>query len=132
MRALFLSAALPLALTASAFAQQPGGTQQQRSGQQAQQQNPAQQGQLQAKIRQNLASAGFTDIRMMPSSFMVRAKDRDGNPVMMIINPDSIEAVTFEGGSNNNGSTTGQGSTNQQPGGQNNRPSGNNHPAGNK
>jgi hypothetical protein len=51
---------------------------------------------------------------MMPSSFMVRAKDKDGNPVMMVINPNSIEAVTFEGGANNN-RTAGQDSAIQQP-----------------
>jgi hypothetical protein len=34
-------------------------------------------GQIQAKIGQKLQAAGFTDIRMMPSSFMVRARDKD-------------------------------------------------------
>ena len=42
MRALLLSVALPLALIASAFAQQPGGSQQQTPGQQVQQQTAAQ------------------------------------------------------------------------------------------
>jgi hypothetical protein len=98
MRALLTCIALPLTFTASALAQQPSASQQQNLGQQVQQQNPPQPGQIQENIRQNLQAAGFTDIRMMPSSFMVRAKDRDGNPVMMLINPDSIEAMTFEGG----------------------------------
>ena len=98
MRALLTCIALPLALTTPAFAQQPNVSQQQNLGQQVQQQNPPQLGQIQENIRQNLQAAGFTDIRMMPSSFMVRAKDRDGNPVMMLINPDSVEAMTFEGG----------------------------------
>jgi hypothetical protein len=35
----------------------------------------------------------------------VRAKDRDGNPVMMVINPDSITAIEKQPG----GSTTGAG-----------------------
>ena len=30
----------------------------------------------------------------MPSSFLVRAKDSDGNPVMMVINPDSVTELT--------------------------------------
>jgi hypothetical protein len=30
----------------------------------------------------------------MPSSFLVRAKDSQGNPVMMVINPDSLTEVT--------------------------------------
>ena len=78
------------------------------------QQNAGQPSQIQARIPQNLQAAGFTAIHMMPSSFMVRAKDKDGNPVMMVINPNSIEAVTFEGGANNN-RTAGQDSAIQQP-----------------
>jgi hypothetical protein len=66
---------------------------------------------IRSQIQQNLQSAGFTDIRIMPSSFLVRAKDRDGNPVMMVINPDSFEAVTEVG----RPGTQQQGS--QQPGG---------------
>ena len=54
-------------------------------------QGPAQLGQ---KLRDDLARAGFTNITIMPSSFVVRAKDRQGNPVMMIINPDSLTEVT--------------------------------------
>jgi hypothetical protein len=30
----------------------------------------------------------------MPSSFLVRAKDSQGNPVMMVINPDSFTEMT--------------------------------------
>ncbi len=44
----------------------------------------------------------------MPSSFLVRAKDKSGNPVMMVINPDSVTAVTEIEQPGN--STTGQGS----------------------
>ena len=40
--------------------------------------------------------AGFTDIRIMPSSFLVRAKDLAGNPVMMVVNPNSVTAITEE------------------------------------
>ena len=49
---------------------------------------------IRLQVKQNLEQAGFTDIRVMPESFLVRAKDRTGNPVMMIINPDSFTAVT--------------------------------------
>jgi hypothetical protein len=52
-----------------------------------------------AKLRKSLASAGFTDVRVMPESFLVHAKDSDGNPVMMVVNPDSVAAVTAVGGS---------------------------------
>ena len=46
------------------------------------------------RLRADLGKAGFTDITVMPSSFMVRAKDSQGNPVMMVINPDSLTEVT--------------------------------------
>jgi hypothetical protein len=59
------------------------------------------------KMRDDLSKAGFTDIRIMPSSFLVRAKDSSGNPVMMVVNPDSITAITEERSGTNaaNGST---------------------------
>jgi hypothetical protein len=49
---------------------------------------------LSQRLRSDLAKAGFTDITIMPSSFLVRAKDSQGHPVMMVINPDSMTEVT--------------------------------------
>jgi hypothetical protein len=54
-------------------------------------QGPAHIGQ---KLRDDLAKAGFTNITIMPSSFLVLAKDSQGNRVMMIVNPDSLTEVT--------------------------------------
>jgi hypothetical protein len=51
-------------------------------------------GHLSQKLRDDLTKAGFTDIKIMSSSFLVRAKDSQGNPVMMVINPDSLTEVT--------------------------------------
>jgi hypothetical protein len=42
-----------------------------------------------ATLLNRLASAGFTDIEMTPISFAVRAKDADGNPVFLVLYPDS-------------------------------------------
>jgi hypothetical protein len=64
------------------------------------------------KLRNDLTSAGFTDIHIMPESFMVRAKDSQGNPVMMVINPDSVTAITEEVQSTNSASTAKHGATN--------------------
>jgi hypothetical protein len=64
------------------------------------------------KLREDLGKAGFTDIRIMPSSFMVRAKDSQGNPVVMVINPDSVTALTEEKGSANSASNASHGETN--------------------
>jgi hypothetical protein len=61
-------------------------------------QGPQNQQSMQSQVKSNLEKAGFTNIEVMPSSFLVRAKDRDGNPVMMVINPDSVTAVTEMGG----------------------------------
>ncbi len=52
------------------------------------------------KMRTDLSKAGFTDIHIMPSSFLVRAKDSSGNPVMMVINPDSVTEITEQNASN--------------------------------
>jgi hypothetical protein len=49
---------------------------------------------IQQQVQNNLQQAGFTDIQIMPSSFLVRAKDQAVNPVMMVISPDSVTAVT--------------------------------------
>lgn len=56
---------------------------------------------LEHHIRRELSQAGFTNIRIMPRSFIVRAQDPEGNPFMMIMNPHSvtaIRAVPTEGG----------------------------------
>jgi hypothetical protein len=74
------------------------------------------------KVRDDLSKAGFTDIHIMSSSFLVRAKDSSGNPVIMVINPDSITAITEEpaGSSSARGSMArpGDGSQTGTPGAQ--------------
>jgi uncharacterized membrane protein len=47
---------------------------------QPQNQNTQQTQAIQQQVQKNLQQAGFTDIHIMPSSFLVRAKDKDGNP----------------------------------------------------
>ena len=59
---------------------------------------------LRAEIRDMLSRSGYTDVRVMPSSFMVRAKDRSGDPVIMSISPDSFTAVTADNSSDTTGS----------------------------
>lgn len=87
-------AAISSALPQLALAQSPGQSQSSSS--------------IQAQVKNNLAQAGFTDIRVMPESFLVRAKDQNGNPVMMVINPDSITAVTAASGSEGNPNSAAQ------------------------
>ena len=61
---------------------------------------------LQQKIRRDLGQAGFSDIHVVPRSFVVSARDRDGNPVEMMITPNSITAMT-SGTPNGNGQSEG-------------------------
>ena len=46
------------------------------------------------KLRADLTRAGFTDVTVMPTSFLVRAKDSQGDQVMMVVNPDSLGEAT--------------------------------------
>ena len=62
---------------------------------------------LRQQVRNNLVQAGFTDITVMPTSFLVRAKDQSGNPVMMVINPDSLTEITTTNSNASAGSQNG-------------------------
>jgi hypothetical protein len=59
-------------------------------------------------VRRQLASdlkqAGFTDVRVMPESFLVQAKDKSGDPVNMFITPSGMTEVAAVSGDNSNGS----------------------------
>lgn len=48
-------------------------------------------------IRQRLAhelqQAGFSDVRVLPQSFLVRAKDRSGDPISMFITPNGVTEI---------------------------------------
>lgn len=66
-------------------------------------------------LRADLTKAGYTDINIMPTSFMVRAKDSQGNPVMMAISPDSVTAIMqedAEANTNRNATGAAPGATN--------------------
>jgi hypothetical protein len=42
------------------------------------------------KIREKLTAEGYQDVKVSPSSYVVSAKDKDGNRVMMLIGPTSM------------------------------------------
>jgi hypothetical protein len=50
--------------------------------------------QISAKLRQSLAQSGYTDIQVVPEAFLVHAKDKGGNPVMMMVRPNSVTEIT--------------------------------------
>ncbi len=53
---------------------------------------------LRSHLRDSLQKAGFSDIKVVPSSFVISAKDKDGNPVFMTVTPDSFTEVSELGG----------------------------------
>ncbi len=112
MRRIALAAAMTLSVMGAAFAQSSGsaGTSSDASGQGK--------GNIRQQVQASLKQSGFTDIKIMPESFLVRAKDPQGRPVMMVINPDSVTAVTdlsaagsAARGNSSAGSTNGSGVT---------------------
>ena len=45
------------------------------------------------KIREKLTADGYQDIKVAPGSYVVSAKDKDGNRVMMMIGPTSMTVM---------------------------------------
>ena len=51
------------------------------------------------KVARRLTQAGFGNIEMVPTSILIRAIDRDGNPVTLALSPDSLaELLAVPGG----------------------------------
>jgi hypothetical protein len=46
------------------------------------------------QIRQKLQSAGYSDMTIMPISFVVQAKDKQGDPVEILVTPHSMMEIT--------------------------------------
>lgn len=93
MRAILLATTAAIALSSAAWAASDDGA------------NSTNQNNT--KVRQDLTQmlqkSGYTDIRIAPSSFMVRAKDQDGNPVVMSISPDHFAEMTTVNETNREG-----------------------------
>ncbi len=49
---------------------------------------------LPREIQQKLTSSGFTDVQVVPGSYLVSAKDKNGDPVTMVIGPHSMTVFT--------------------------------------
>jgi hypothetical protein len=68
---------------------------------------------LPKEIQSKLEQDGFTNVQIVPGSFLVRAKDKGGDPVTMVIGPHSMMMLTQMPNASNN-STTGSGSSGSQ------------------
>ena len=119
------AAALGVALAGPAFAQGQQGQQQQSqsSGQQRQQgQSQSQQQAMgQERLRQQLTQAGFRDVQILDTAYLVQARTQDGSTVLMTINPPNqgsqasgVPAAPGGGSSGGAGSQQGSGSSRTQ------------------
>lgn len=103
MRLLASASAIALLLSAStAFAQnQPTSNSTTSNSTTSQPSASADQNRAAAnKIEQDLKNAGFTDVKVVAESFVVQAKSKDGNPVVMTIGPHGMsvfEAMNANG-----------------------------------
>ncbi|HVV40176.1 MAG TPA: PRC-barrel domain-containing protein [Nitrobacter sp.] len=59
---------------------------------------PVTNGDIQQEMLTNLSQSGFSDVKIVPGSFYIHARDSSGNPVSMFITPNSMEEVTTVGG----------------------------------
>jgi hypothetical protein len=48
---------------------------------------------LKQHLKENLVQSGFANVTIMPESFIIHANDPQGNPVTMVVSPDTIAAV---------------------------------------
>lgn len=72
------------------------------------------------KIKQDLQSAGFTDVKVVAESFVVQARSRDGDPVLMTIGPRGMSVFEARNNSkSDSSSTTGSSSNSMKSGSQN-------------
>ena len=87
LKRLMLTTALSLALLSTAsFAATPPATQS-TTGQTMQS--------VPQELQQKLTDQGFTDVKVVPDSFLVSAKDKQGYPVTMLIGPNSLTVFTM-------------------------------------
>lgn len=66
---------------------------------------------LPQEIKQKLEKQGFTEVQVVPGSYIVSAKAKDGDRVTAIIGPNSMTVFTMN--AQDSGSTTGSGSGSQ-------------------
>jgi hypothetical protein len=60
-------------------------------------------------LKQDLQKAGFTDVKVLEDAFLIQAKTKDGNPIMMTIGPHGLNALEISNSSGADQShTTGQ------------------------
>lgn len=111
MKRSLTGAAMLALLVSPAFAQAPS-SQAAPSAQTVPNSNSAQTLAASQKIKQDLKNAGFTDVKVVAESFVVQAKSKDGDPVLMTIGPRGMSVFEANSGntSGSDRSTTGSAS----------------------
>jgi hypothetical protein len=105
---LALAVLLSVSVAPAALAQGAGSSST-GSSTQANQPNQGSQS-LPQQIQQKLKDQGFSNVQVVPGSFLVSAKDKQGDPVTMVIGPQSMTVFTMHsasGSSTTTGSATG-------------------------
>ena len=49
---------------------------------------------MRQQLQDQMTKAGYTDVTVTPSSFYIHAKNKQGDPVAMVIGPESFTEVT--------------------------------------
>jgi hypothetical protein len=103
--------ALALAVSGTAFAQSTTGTPNPSPGAPNQQKAKQQPALTIEKVTQDLQKAGFTDVKVLEDAFLIQAKTKDGNPILMTIGPNGMSALEVSNASGTSQApTTGQSS----------------------
>lgn len=87
--------ALALAVSGAAFAQSPTGVTPLSPPVAATPQRADQSALTIEKLTQDLQKAGFSDVKILEDAFLVQAKTKDGNPILMTIGPHGMSALEF-------------------------------------
>lgn len=104
--------AFALAISGAAFAQSTTGATNSPSPDTAKQQGSGQKSTLTIdKVTQDLQKAGFSDVKVLEDAFLVQAKTKDGNPVIMTIGPNGLSAMEMSKSTQ----TTGQAQSDNSP-----------------
>jgi hypothetical protein len=92
---LFVSAlAFSLVVSGTAFAQSTTSATNPSSSDATKQQNSGRKSIMTIdKVTQDLQKAGFSDIKVLEDAFLVQAKTKDGNPIIMTIGPSGMSAL---------------------------------------
>ena len=86
---------------------EPSGSQQAQPQDQAVPNRP-----IGKEVKQKLEEAGFSEIAVLPNSFVVRAKNQQGEPVIMLVDSDAMIAIEL----NSHGEDTTTGESPSSPG----------------